>query len=232
VGEVPAPILPWAVVFDHEEKRVFAGRFEGLREAVDAALARAPDRLTGGPYTKVKDLAAKIAKKRKKIGREIKALRAIAADERADPVKKQEAEALLARLEAHGDTRIDRAEALLPDVVNAARIYAELALLFEGDELGDRAAGLLDGLQSAPGFEKEVDAAAAFEEARAGFRKMPPAGNYAYDLTYTPIKTKSVLEKRDRILAAYRMALAGIIEKYPDTFAAGEAQDVLDYELD
>jgi hypothetical protein len=220
------------VVFDHEEKRVFAGRLEGMREAVDAALARAPDRLVGGPYTKVKDLAAKIAKKRKKIGREIKALRAIAADNRADPEKRREAEALLARLTAHSDARIDKAETLLPDVVNAARIYEELALLFEGDEFGDRAAGLLDGLLSAPGFEKEFAAAAALEKANADFRKLPPAGNYAYDLTYTPVKSRSILEKRDRMLAAYRKALEGIIAKYPESFAAGEAQDVLAYDLD
>ena len=232
MGEIPAPILPWAIIFDHEGNRVFAGNLKGFRDVLDATLARAPDRIIGGPYPALKKIASRMAKEKKKLGPSMKILRDIAADESGKPDARRDAEALLSRLDQYGETQFDRAEGLLPNVIGANRIYEDLALLFAGDAIGDRASKLHKELTSDKGFKKEVEAAGVFEKARREFRKRPPAVTYAYNLSFTKITNKSAVDKRTRITAAYRNALKKIIEKYPDTFAASESQDVLDYDLD
>ena len=232
MGEIPAPILPWAIIFDHEGNRVFAGNLKGFRDVLDATLARAPDRIIGGPYPALKKIASRMAKEKKKFGPSMKTLREIAADASKNPDARRDAEALLSRLDQHGETQFDRAEGLLPNVIGAARIYEDLALLFAGDAIGDRASKLHKELTSDKGFEKEVDASEAFDMAQREFRKRPPAVTYAYNLSFTKITNKSAIKKRAGILATYRKALKKIIEKYPGTFAASESQDVLDYDLD
>lgn len=234
IGEMPVEYLPWAAIFDHEGNRIFADSLKkGLKETLDGALKRAPHYITGGPYEELRELAAGIAADPLKAGRSMKKLRKLAGsgdEEGSSPAarKAREARILLTSLEAHFERRIAKADYFLPDnKVDAADIYKELADMFAGDPLGDRAAALLKEITADPNFDNERKAHEALQKARAAFRKLPPAGNYSYNLEYTETSDPKVLARRRQILKTYTAALRSIIEKYPRTYAAELAGDFI-----
>jgi len=231
VGETPAEYLPWVALFDHKGERTFADNIRGqgkrLGEALDEAVARAPDFMLGGPYSKLGDIASAIAADRSRIGLQLKKVRSILSGESTDPALLKEAEALLARLEKYSRDRIAKTLEEPDDIVGASRTFKELARIFEGDEIGDHARKLLDMVKADPAFDRCLKAAAALEKARTRFRKLPPAGTYSYNLEYTRTADKAVLDMRKEIITEYRAALNGITKKYPGTFSSGLAKELL-----
>ncbi|MHC4470769.1 MAG: TlpA family protein disulfide reductase, partial [Planctomycetota bacterium] len=85
VCDWPVQWLPWAVVFDHEGKAIFADNLPGVEGVIEEALERAPDYLVGGPYAKLKELAAEIAADREHAGRHLPKVRMIAGGKNGDP---------------------------------------------------------------------------------------------------------------------------------------------------
>jgi hypothetical protein len=222
----PVSYLPWAVVFDHEGRKIFADNLPGLEAAIRAALDQAPDPLVGGPYRQLSEPAATIAKGRGHAGRHMKALRDLAADEKADAAQRDEARAMLGCLERHYRRQIAKAEEDLPSPVAQAAVYRRLAMMFDGDPLGAQAKGRLEALEKEPRFGGEVKAHEALVRARAALRWLPPAGTYTYDMQYRPIRDPALRARRALRIAAFRLALDRLTKRYPRTQAASEAADL------
>lgn len=228
VGEIPAEYLPWLALFDHRGRRVFANNLPGLEKVLATTVAQAPDWLIGAPYSKIAELAGRIAARKDSIEPEIQELRAIVAGASSTETRRQEAEALLARLEAYSTSQFDKAERALPDVVAAARVHAEVVSLFDGDALCERSDSRLEALRGDPSFATAEKADQALEKARADFRQLPPAGTYTYNLEYREVIDEAHTARRAEMILAYCQALEAIIGTYDGTFAASKARKLLD----
>ncbi|MFC1588142.1 PDZ domain-containing protein [Planctomycetota bacterium] len=227
VSEWPAYILPWAIVFDHTGKRIFGDRLWGMETVIEEAVAKAPHYLVGGPYKELKDLADKIAVDQKNIGPYLKKLRAIIAKEKADSTKTQEAEKLLGCLRAYFDRRLNKVYLDPSNKAYSAEIYSELAAVFQGDELGDEAEALLRDLEQTCDLDREREAERAFRMAKTEFRKLPPKGNYAYDLSYKLTDDEIILARRAWITVKFKHKLRNILKKYPGTNTAEKIEYLL-----
>jgi hypothetical protein len=228
----PARILPWAFVYDHEGKRIYGGSVGGIAKVVEEALDRAPDHLVGGPYEKLAGLAARIAADREHAGRHLPALREIAAREGGDPDEIAEARAILASVKRYLSWQMAKAEEDMRGPVEEASVYRALAGMFEGDALGERARERLDALRASPGFGAEEEAQRALLAARGPMRRLPPAGTYAYDMTYSEIEDPVRRAERARRITELNLELDRIQREYPGTHAASEARFLAyDYEM-
>jgi len=222
--EWPTRSLPWAIVFDHEGKKIFANHLPGIEKVIDEALERAGDPVIGGPYGKLAELAKKIAADRAHIGRHLGEVRKLAAGGDV------EAKAMLASVRRHYDGQIAKADEDVWGVTEEAAVYEDLAARFSGDELGADATRRLEGLRKAPGYRKEAAADAEFSRALKVHRRLPPPGGYIYHFTemnYKRSDNPALHRRRSRMIAEFRLALSHIVSEYPGTFAALEAQDLL-----
>ncbi len=224
VGDWPVKFLPWAVVYDHSGKKIFADNLAGLYEAIAKAVAEAPDIVVGGPYEKLKLLADKIASDKPHAGLHMKELRDLLVAGEADAATLEEAEFLLARIEWYFQNRLLKASDASVCVVEEVEICRKLADMFEGDKLGDEAGTRLEKLTSDANFRNECKAHEALKGAKAAFRKLPPAGRYSYNMNYHRTKDKTTLAKRSRMIAEFRMALKRIVENYPGTYDSVDAE--------
>ncbi len=228
ICETPVAYLPWAAVFDHRGKRIFAHNLPGMEEAIAGAVAAAPHYLVGGPYEKLAGLAAEIMEKPTLLGACLPDIRRLASSKDGDPGKKAEATALAAHAERFALARLERAREELPDLVAAHRVAKEAAAIFAGDQLGQEAKALLEELESDPLFPHAVKAAAELDSAGAAFRKLPPAGHYTYNLDYFEVEDEKTASRRARIFIEFRLALMTIIARYPETHAASQAKRLLE----
>ncbi len=227
-GDWPQAWLPWAVVFDHEGRKAYAGGLEGLAAAVDAALAKAPDYLAGGPYATAagKAAAAAIAADRAHVGTQLPALRGAAS---GDGPEAAEAASILAAVEREFDRQVAKAERDACGPVEQAEIFARLAEAFAGDELGERAKARHAEITGARNYAEEAAAHSALAAAKAAFRRLPPPGEYVYhptEMIYRVSDSKPLRERRVRIIAEFRLGLRQIAATWPGTQAAVDASDL------
>jgi len=220
----PARYLPWVIVFNHEGKRIYAGNIQPIKKVLDEALARAPDYLVGGPYEKLAALAQQISKDKEHVGNHLPSLREVAAKTDGDEAERTEAKSMIAHLTRHFEWQILKAAEDVDGVVETAAVYRKLKEMYRGDELGDQAGKLLAKLESAPGFKAEAAAEAALEQARITLRRLPPAGNYAYNMDYHESTDEMVLATRGRMIATFRVTLDRIMQEYPKTKATADAE--------
>lgn len=227
--EWPARYLPWVIVFDHEGKRIYGGNLKGIEKVLDKALDRAPDYVVGGPYEKLGAMAAEIASNRLGMGEHLPALRELAAGEGDNAT---EARKLLACVTRYFDRQILKAVEDMNGPAEEAIIYRQLASIFDGDLLGDKARAHLSKLTSKPGHAVEEAAYRDLERARLAFRRLPPGGRYAYNMDYSEVKDETVLATRSRKIAELRAELTRIQAGYPDTQAASDAKFLMfEYEI-
>lgn len=238
--EWPALYLPWIVVFNHEGKAIFAGNIprKGLEPLLNDALAKAPDFMVGGSYVRLKAAAERIKADRQHAGKYLPAIREAASKTDA-PEEQKDASAMLACVEQYFARQIDKADKYARGVVEKMTIYQELASQFEGDILGKKAKALIDEMRAAKNFADEEKACIRLEAARKDIRKLPPPGKYIYDLTRMPYArstNKPLLQKRESMIAECQKILKSIVDDYPKTAAAAEAQkfriDLLTWDSD
>jgi len=222
----PAEYLPWALVFDHRGQLIYAGNVPGIEGVIEKALAKAPDFLVGGPHDLLTRAASEIATDRAHAGRYLPALREIAAAEGGDASKAAEARAMLDNVEAYFLRQVAKAEEESSGVAEEVSIYRQLAAMFDGDGLGDRARKRIEERESGLGFAGEVEASLALAGARRALRRLPPAGGYAYDMTYTETDDETVLALRSHLVAELHLEMKRIIREHPTTTAALDAVDL------
>ncbi len=228
VGQTPVSHLPWVAVFDHEGERIYAGRFDRIGQIVEDALARAPHPVVGGPYGELGQLASEIAADRAGLGGHLHALRQRLAAGGDEGARLEEVRALLESIENYGYGRAEKIITGIPNPAEAAPALRSLAARFEGDVIGELVSLIADSIESAPRIEKERIALGALVEARALFRKIPPAGTYAYNLEYTPVTDRDRLAERERLIARYSESLEKIADTHRTTCAAAAARDLLE----
>jgi len=221
--EWPARILPWGLLYDHEGKQIYAGSLGGIGAKIDAALAKAPHWLIGGPYAKLGDLPAKILNDRENIREHLHNLIDLTKGEGETAA---EATALKNHLKRWFDWQMAKAEEM-HSPVDAKNVYLRLGAMF-----GDHTLGIVAGIQlkkitGRKGFAAEAAGHEALRQARLAFRLLPPAGRYAYNMDYSEVTDATVLATRGRILAAFRADLTRIVAEYPKSVAASDAEDLL-----
>jgi hypothetical protein len=229
VSEWPAQWLPWAVVFDHTGKRIFADNLRGIEAVLDEALETAPDPVVGGPYEHLKTRVAEIVADRSTTGRHLATARALIADEATPDEVREEARAMVAAAERYAARRTAKAEDLESPVEQAA-VHATLAATFAGDALGKAAEERLSKVQAVPNWWSEVGSHRALTAARVAFRKLPPPGQYVYhptDMNYRVSDSAPLRERRSRMIAEFRLALERIVAEHTNTSAADVASDLL-----
>jgi len=226
--EWPARILPWVVVFDHTGKRVYGGSAGGLETRLTELVAKTPDWLVGGPYEALADRAAAIAADREKAGRHLPAVRKLAA---GDGPEAAEAKAMLAHVERWFGWQLAKAREDMRGPVEEAKVYESLAKRFDGDALGERAAKRLAEVRADPGYESEARAHRTLRAAKRLLRRLPPAGRYAYDMTYSLVGDPEIRAARSRLIAEFRVATRTLRAGHPKSRAARDARGIL-FELD
>jgi hypothetical protein len=222
--EWPARILPWVIVFDHRGKRIHAGNVPGIEKVLDAALEKAPDWMFGGPYTKLADVVAKLRKDRHHFGPHLAEIRKLAAATEGDAEAIAEAKALIAAVTEYFDWQMAKADEEAHGPVEEADVYVRLGKRFGGDPvLFPRVGKKLMALTEKSGASAEIQGHDCLKQALRMFRRLPPAGNYAYNMDYTLTKDASVLAARSRILAEFRLELERIKATWAGTTAAEDA---------
>jgi hypothetical protein len=145
------------------------------------------------------------------------------------PPAAEEGKALLARIERYVQNRLSKAEEEPANVVERVALYQEIADQFEGDEIAQRARRKIAEVEAACELPQEREAYELYQDARADFRALPPAGTYAYSMAYALTRDPVVLATRRRIFTEFRLEMKGIDEDYPRTYAASKAIEALTY---
>ena len=180
--------------------------------------------MIGGPYEERSELAEALIAAPGSLGSRLAGLRAV--DEPDDEVR-----AMIAAVESWFARQSARIDLDMMSVVEQAEGWDVLAKSLAGDTLGERAAKERDALRSTPTFAAEEDAEQALRHARKRMRRCPPRGGYfPYHFTrinYTVIDDPAWVATRMRMITEFRIELRRIVEAFPDTYAAGEASDLL-----
>jgi len=226
VSPWPVSIMPWAAVFDHTGEMVFTGPLKKLEPGLVAALDAAPDYMVGGPYQELAELADTIAAGKDRVGPHMPGLRELAAGDEASAATR-EARTMLARIESYAANRMAKAAEQPANVVERVRIYEELAVQFEDDAIAERAIAETARILETCDFEEEESAYSTYRAAWTTFRRLPPAGRYAYSMAYTPVSDPLILARRRRMITEFRWAMLEISEWYPATYAGARAVEAL-----
>jgi hypothetical protein len=159
VGDIYIESTPHAFVFDWTGKMVYNGSIlKAIERTVQAVMETTPDWLAG-PRKYEKVLAElKWVLARKKLGAAANSLRKKSLS--ADPLEKEEALELLARLTKYAADLERRATSRLDagEPVEARGIWKRLAKVFQGDEIGDQAASAEKERAKSKPFKAEMAA--------------------------------------------------------------------------
>ena len=138
-----------------------------------------------------------------KLGKALSASRRVAADQKLSAEQREEAAFLVSEIEAYVQVLRDQAESFLKDrrVLTALVVLDALEAELKGTEVGDALADRLEEISQDDALTKEIDAAKAFEKARA------------------------LAAKRGAKKAAKKYQ--AIVKKYPGTRAAERAAMIL-----
>lgn len=225
----PDLFLPWAAVFDHTGAMVFAGRLQEAEKKLVAVLDKAPDYLIGGPYKHIAAQADAITADRQHAGRYLPGLRKTAAGPEDVPAAR-EARTAIARMEQYVENRFRKALEEPANFAERVRLCREIVEQFQGDEIADRARKEIAAIENTCDLSAEEEAYETYTDAWGAFREIPPAGTYAYSMAYNLTKDRYVLARRRRLLAEFRGEMMGVVECYPQTYAASRAiEDLTHY---
>jgi hypothetical protein len=210
---------PQSFVWNWKGEMVYDGTtWQGLKIAVEAALAGAPDWLAGPrEYAKIGDLAGKV-RARKDLGGVAAALREKASSQ--DSGEKDEAAELLGRLEKYARRMLVRAEGLIDrgEPLKAREVWKKLARDFRGDSIGDGAAGVEKEKSADPAFRSELAAFKVFLAMKKAAEKIRPLRRNQ-DLAKWKRKNAAAL---GRIFGMMRL----VKKKYGATQVAKRAQEL------
>jgi len=165
--------VPSTTVFDHKGRIVIRKRLfdKRVREAIFTALKAAPHPLLGEKeYVKLSKEAGKV-KAGEDIGAVLAKVRAIWADENADPDLWDEAYTLFSRLDNYGEHMLS--EALIAEEkspVLGLQLFKEVAKIFKGDIVGEEAEEAAATIKKDKNFQNEKEAWAIWVEFEAIYK--------------------------------------------------------------
>lgn len=170
-------------------------------------------------YPLVKSEAARIAK-RSGLGSTAAKLQQILAEEGLADDKRQQASALLAKIEGYASFQADRAGQLeSSDPAAALEAYKKLASALKGHEAGTRAKARHDAMRKDPKVKQEIAANKLLTQLQAVGESFKPH-KYRAGLQYGH---PDFVKKNKAKLNQARALVAAIQKRYPDTNAAREA---------
>jgi len=219
-GNVPGDTssgIPHAFLFDWTGKCVAEGHPNELYKKVDELMAKAPPWITGGKTLEDGEVAKIAAGLRAPRGYG-EALETLEGLSKAEGKRGLEATYLADRLRNYGQRLLANAqEAESEDALNALSGYSELAGLYKGHELGDKAKARLKELKKDKEFKKELKAAkmlAAIENLTGQFKAYGGKVNLQHPANRKP--------------AAQIMKILQLLQKkYGDTKAAARAREAV-----
>jgi len=139
---------------------------------------------------------------------------------------------MLAALEQYYQNRIAKVEEEEINAVEKAKILRPLSQTFKEDIFGRKAGKHLQALTSSAAFSQEKLAYETLLRARADFRELPPAGRYAYNMSYRLSQNQKLIRQRNLMISDFHLTLKYILDQYPETQAALSAENLLyDYPM-
>ncbi|MFA5794058.1 MAG: TlpA disulfide reductase family protein [Candidatus Brocadiia bacterium] len=150
--------IPHFSLFDHNGNLVYDGHPMQADQKLEEVMKAAPEPLAGpGPYVKLAALAKK-AKDKKDLGKILNALKTKHINSE-DPTEKAEAEMLAERLTTYGNRMMDKAlRKMEVEPAEAYNLYQHIANVYKGDEIGDKAEGIVKELKNEKTFQEYVKA--------------------------------------------------------------------------
>jgi hypothetical protein len=213
--------IPHGFLFGADGKLI-GDKFHGkeLEEAVKEALKNCNAAMAGpGPYVKLAAQAAQV-KAGQNLGAVLKLLRT--KKDSKDEAEAKEAAMMLEALSTAAQGRLDRALAQKEtQPVAAVEQLDKLALLFAGDEIGEKAKTEAANLKKDPKVKKEIEAAGIWKQIEATIDKLRPVGGEK--------NPKSDAFRRTN-MAALQQIMGGcqaLVQRYPGTAAAAKAEETM-----
>ena len=195
-------------------------RGKALEDAVKEALKNCNAAMAGpGPYVKLAAQAAQI-KAGQNLGAVLKLLRTKKDSKDADEAK--EATMMLESLSGAAQGRLDRALAA-KDSQPAAAVEQldKLALMFAGDETGEKARAESANLKKDPKVKKEMEALAVWKQIEGSIDKLKPVGGEKNPKSDAFRRTNQMALQQ--ILGGCQM----LVQRYPGTASAAKAEEAL-----
>jgi hypothetical protein len=219
--------FPCFVLFDHKGKMIFKGHPMEADGKLADAMKAAPDPLVGeGPYKKLEAVAKKIID-HKDFGKILETLKTKHLNsENAD--EKAEAEKLVERLTKFGNRMLSKAEAKKPTEPTASfNMYNEIATLFKGDEIGDKAKAVVEELKKDKDFQENMKADKEFESIKDEVEKLKPC-NKCTGGAFN--KTCEGCQKKNQNYSGLVARAKALVKKYPNSPAAAKVKELVPVE--
>ncbi|MHC5037616.1 MAG: hypothetical protein ACYTHM_09905 [Planctomycetota bacterium] len=164
-------------------------------------------------YTVLRSEAKSIAA-RKNLGTVLADLRGKA--EKETGKAQEEARALLEKLLAYAGYQLDRAEKMKDeDPGEALAMYKNIAAMFKGDEVGEKADAIYTALKKDKAFQREIKAGALYRQMRELKNRINPK---------RPLDSPS----NRKTVATLRALMQGLQKKFSDTKACEKAKKLMD----
>ena len=201
---------------------IFDGQAKNADKKLEEAIKNAPDPLVGeGPYTKLKSLAQKITT-HKDLGSVLNTIKTKHLNSE-DKEEKAEAEKLAGRLIKYGEKLLKKAELKKDkEPIESYNLYNEIATLFKGDEIGDKAKAVVDELKKDKTFQDNMKADKELSEIKAEiekFKHCPKCSSFNKDC-------ENCQKKNSNYNAVVQRAKS-LVKKYPSSPAATNVKELL-----
>lgn len=226
---IPFPIYqtwdrptPRLMIFDHKGKMIFDGSPSMGYGKLDIAMQSVPDPIIGeGPYKKLDELAQK-AKRRKDLGQILSTLKTKYLNSE-DADEKSEAKKLIERISRFGNKLIEQAgKNKETEPLITYNLYQEVALLFKGDGIGNKADKILKELEKDNNFQDNLKADKELAEIMPQIKELNGCKRHS---SYN--KDCGACQKRNPAIAKLLKTAQGLTERYPSSPAAAKVRELL-----
>ncbi|MBI4833975.1 MAG: TlpA family protein disulfide reductase [Planctomycetes bacterium] len=221
INGVKFSIVPHFTLFNHKGEMVFGGRPSDADKMLEDVMKVAPDPLIGeGTYRKLDALSKKITE-RKELGKILATLKSKYLDSN-DAEEKAEAEKLVECLNRLGNRMLSKAEAKkTKKPTDAYELYNEIAILFKGDEIGDKAKGIVEELKNNEVFQENMKADRELASIEGEAEKLKPCSKCKW---FT--KSCEGCRKRNPSYPNLIARANALVKKYPDSPAAEKVKEL------